>query len=221
MQTGPLKEQLEGQEAAGSVRSASRKSFLATVGGAGAATLLGACGSGKAGTRTPGQGSKPALSPADLKIANYALMLEYLEVAFYQQVLRSRKVKGPALDVVKTIADDENQHVETLESAIKKSGGTPVAKPKPNLPPLTGQSQILELASTFENLGASAYLGQGAMIKDKDFLATALSIHSVEARHASVINSIIGKDPVVGGSAFAKPATMPEVLMAVKPFIAS
>jgi hypothetical protein len=51
-------------------------------------------------------------------------------------------------------------------------------------------------------------------------LGAALSIHTVEARHASVLNTVTGMDITPDG-AFAKPATADEVLKAVKPFIQS
>ena len=79
---------------------------------------------------------------------------------------------------------------------------------------------ILATAADVENLGAAAYLGQAGLIESKEILAAALSIHSVEGRHAAALNTLVGKTIVPDG-AFAKPASMDEVLKAVKPFIAS
>jgi len=70
-----------------------------------------------------------------------------------------------------------------------------------------------------ENLGASAYLGQAGNIKSKEILAAALSIHTIEARHAAVFNTLLKMSPTPDG-AFAKPTSMSQVLAAVKPFIA-
>ena len=78
---------------------------------------------------------------------------------------------------------------------------------------------VLETAATVENLGAAAYLGQAGRIESKDILAAALSIHCVEARHAAALNRLVGKSIVPDG-AFAKPASMDEVLPKVKPFLA-
>jgi hypothetical protein len=78
---------------------------------------------------------------------------------------------------------------------------------------------VTQLASVVENLGASAYLGQAGNIKSKEILAAALAIHTIEARHAATINLLLKKTPTPDG-AFAKPADMPTVLAAVKPFIA-
>ena len=47
---------------------------------------------------------------------------------------------------------------------------------------------MLETAAAVENLGAAAYLGQARRIQTKEILAAALSIHTVEARHAAALN---------------------------------
>ena len=88
---------------------------------------------------------------------------------------------------------------------------------------------VLATAATVENLGAAAYLGQAGRIEDKEILAAALSIHSVEARHAAALNDLAGRgfkgDGALEGSipdgAFAKPMSMDEVLKQVKPFLAA
>ena len=60
-----------------------------------------------------------------------------------------------------------------------------------------------KLAATVENLGASAYLGQAGNIKSKEILAAALAIHTVEARHAATLNSLLKMTPTPDG-AFAQ-----------------
>ena len=64
---------------------------------------------------------------------------------------------------------------------------------------------VLTTAAEVENLGAAAYLGQAANIENPDILAAALAIHTVEARHAALLNTLIGEDPTPDG-AFAVPA---------------
>ena len=65
----------------------------------------------------------------------------------------------------------------------------------------------------------SAYLGQAASIQSKAVLAAALAIHSVEARHAATLGTLVNRSVTPDG-AFAKPADMATVLAAVKPFLA-
>ena len=104
------------------------------------------------------------------------------------------------------------------KGAVEKLGGTPAANPNGKFP-ITSASQVAELAYTVENLGASAYLGQAASIKSPEVLASALAIHSVEARHAATLGTLVKKSITPDG-AFAKPSDMATVLAAVKPFLA-
>jgi rubrerythrin len=216
---------------------ASRKRFLRMVGtgGAGAlALLVAACGSdddsgSKSGSTassgsSSGGGSSSTSGTAqfgkgDVGIVKYALTLEYLEADFYKQAAESGMLKGKALELGKEFGEQEQQHVDALEAALKKMGQKLPPKPKGKFP-LDSQMSILNLAATVENLGASAYLGQADKIKDEEILAAALSIHSVEARHASALNQALGK-PATPDGGFANPASADEVLKTVKPYIAS
>jgi hypothetical protein len=203
---------------------ASRKRFLKMAGGsaAGALTLLiAACGSSKKSstaaapaTTASASTTSAASDSGDLAIVNYALTLEYIESDFYDKVVASGLFKGSQLDLLKAIQDHEHQHVTALTGAAMKLGGQPAAKPKTQFP-LKSAKSVAVLAATVENLGAAAYL---AKIKSPEILAAALSIHSVEARHAAALNTLIGKDPAPNG-AFAVPASMADVLPKVKPFI--
>src|SRR3954469_5730162 len=208
-----------------------RKRFLKAVGGtagAGAfALFLAACGSDDKSSSSTGGTTSTQQATAktgtemfgkgDLGILGYALTLEYLETQFYADAAKSGKLSGKVLSVAKEFGDEESEHVKALEATIKKLGGKLPAKPKAKFP-LTSEKSILKLAATVENLGANAYLGQAGNIKNKEVLAAALSIHSVEARHAATLNTVIGKDITPDG-AFSKPASADEVLAAVKPFL--
>jgi rubrerythrin len=211
----------------------SRKKFLRQAGGTGVAASLAAfvaaCGGSDSKSSSAKSTSTPMSTPAstsgtdqfgkgDLGIANYALTLEYLETQFYNDAAASGMLKGKVLDLAKRFGSEEQEHIDALTALIKKAGGKPASKPKAKFP-LDSAKSILDLAATVENLGANAYLGQAGNIKDKEILAAALSIHSVEARHAAVLNLATKAAPAAG--AFAKPATADEVLKSVKPFLVS
>jgi len=219
----------------------SRKRFLRTLGGAGAVgafgVLLAACGDDDKKDETTGGASgdtttTSASAGGDVDIVNYALTLEFLEADFYKQVIASGLVKDPKVaELAKSIGQNEEEHVAALSAAVKQLGGTPVAAPKTNFQPTLdkGLETVLMTAATVENLGAAAYFGQAGRIKSKEILAAALSIHSVEARHAAALNQLVGrgfkgKGPLEGSlpdGAFAKPLDMKAVLAQAKPFIAA
>jgi hypothetical protein len=145
------------------------------------------------------------------------LTLEYLESQFYGKVVASGLFHGSTLSTLKSFDLQEAEHVAALER-VASSLGTPAAKPTGNFP-LQSAAQVTKLAATVENLGTAAYLGQAGSIQSKEILAAALAIHTVEARHAATLNTLLKLSPTPDG-AFAAPKSMTEVLVAVKPFIA-
>ena len=221
----------------------SRKRFLRMVGGGGAAaalgTLIAACGdddgddvgggaatTGTETTRTGGGGTA-----TDIAIVNYALTLEYLEADFYRQVIEADLIKDKATaDLAKKFGESEQAHVDALTQTVQQLGGEPAAQPQTNFDDVLsgGVDKVLETAATVENVGAAAYLGQAGRILDKEILAAALSIHSVEARHAAALNALVGRgfkgDDGLQGSipngAFAEPLDMGAVMKQIQPFLA-
>jgi rubrerythrin len=206
-----------------------RKRFLKLAGGAGAASfsafVLAACGSSSktntsavAAAKTATTSTTASASSGDLAILNYALTLEYLETGFYEKVVASGFFTGKVGALIKSFGGEEKTHVEALKGAVEKLGGTPAANPNGKFP-ITSATQVAQLAYTVENLGAAAYLGQAGNIQSPEVLATALAIHTVEARHAATLGTLVKKSLTPDG-AFAKPADMSTVLAAVKPFLA-
>jgi rubrerythrin len=217
----------------------SRKRFFKMLGGAGAVSAFGvvlaACGDDdkdkSSGSTSDSSTSAEDDNKSDIKIVNYALTLEYLEAAFYKQVIASGEIKDKAVvEIAKKFGQTEQEHVDALKATATKLGGKPVAAPKTAFEGVIskGAKTILATAATVENLGAAAYLGQAGNIKNKEVLAAALAIHSVEARHAAALNQLIGagfggKGGLKGSlpdGAFAKPMDEAAVLKAVKPFLA-
>jgi|HubBroStandDraft_2_1064218.scaffolds.fasta_scaffold240964_2 rubrerythrin len=207
-----------------------RKRFLKMAGSAGAASfgafVLAACGSSskKSSTATTAAATTTASSAStggntgDVAILNYALTLEYLETEFYAKVIAAGLFNGAVGALLKEFGAQEESHVTALKSAVTSLGGTPATKPEGKFP-ITTAAKAAELAYTVENLGASAYLGQAANIQSPQVLASALAIHTVEARHAATLGTLVKKSVTPDG-AFAKPADMSTVLAAVKPFLA-
>jgi hypothetical protein len=212
-----------------------RKKFLKAVGTAGAASfgafVLAACGSSSSTTTTktsapakapvtPAASSVPAsFGAGDIGILNYALTLEYLEEQFYAKVIAAKLFTGAVGSLVAEFGQQESEHVAAIHQTVLKLGGTPAAKPTGKFP-ITTAAAVAKLAYTVENLGAAAYLGQAASISSPTVLAAALSIHTVEARHAATLATLVPGGHVTPTGAFATPDDAATVLAAVKPFIA-
>jgi hypothetical protein len=223
-----------------------RRKFLKMAGTAGAgaalAALIAACGSDNnststnsttsGGGATSGSGRPPAktFGSGDLGIVNYALTLEYLEAAFYAEVVKSGLFKGSKyLPTLQQFGAQEAAHVTALEATAKKLG-KPAPKPKTDFSKaLKSPKTVVDTAAMVENIGAAAYLGQAANIQSKEVLAAALSIHTVEARHAATLNQVRMAGGFMEGKylgilpdgAFGVPATADTVLPLVTPFIVS
>ncbi|MEP6730423.1 MAG: ferritin-like domain-containing protein [bacterium] len=145
-------------------------------------------------------------APADVVDAlQFALLLEYLEADFYSRGIAATGLILPTdVAVFTTISAHEAAHVSALQTLIQGKGSTPNAKPTfdftakgalPGFAFAVGQyTTFTMLAQGFEDLGVRAYKGQiGRLINDKAVLTAALTIHSVEARHAAEVRRLRGK----------------------------
>lgn len=197
----------------------SRRKFLAGTGAvAGGLALAGGLGGLTLGERAGLQLASAQPLMTDLDILNFALTLEHFENAAYRAANATGILKGTASELFKAFGDHENTHVMAITDTIKKLGGPPVAEQASyNLPKLENESQIVNLFIVLEEVGAGAYLGAAPLIKDKGILAAAISIHNVEAEHASALKSF-QNDPMPS-PAFGKPSTVDEVRAAVAPFL--
>ena len=160
---------------------------------------------------------------SDLEILNYALTLEHLEAAAYRAINGSGALTGRAATYFQSFGQHEADHVAALIATIQKLGGTPVQPATYNFSSVPkDQDGIVKFFQTVESVGASAYLGAGPFIKNPDILEAALSIHAVEAEHASALADLAapGTD-LFAPEAFATPRTPDQVMQIVAPFFAS
>lgn len=129
------------------------------------------------------------------EVLRFALTLEYLEFEYYDTGVNTPGlIPAPAFDVYLTIRNHEMAHVRLLEGALGLSEDE--AKPEFDFTalgfdPFADYALFLALSQGFEDTGVRAYKGQApALIGNDDVLRTALRIHSVEARHASIVRRL-------------------------------
>jgi rubrerythrin len=128
----------------------------------------------------------------DEKIFNFALLLEYVQAAFYAEAVKNGSLRDDVRDFAVTVAEHERQHVEYLRKALGSK-----ARQRPDLEfgdATRDRQKFLDTAVMLENLGVSAYNGQAANLT-KPALAAAAEIVSVEGRHAAWVNDLAGREP--------------------------
>lgn len=148
-----------------------------------------------------GQGAR--LPTAIIGVLNFALRLEYLESEFYNRgVAASGLIPAADRAIFTTIQSHENTHVEYFRSLLGSS-----ARPKPTFDYTAGSGSgagpfadvftnyatFLAVAQAFEDTGVRAFKGQApTLMPYKDVLQAALTVHSVEARHAAEVRRLRG-----------------------------
>lgn len=210
------------RESAAAVEGDTRLGFLkkagitggALVGGGAVLSALSPAVAGAATTRPPSSFGK-----GDVGILNYALTLEYLEAAFYNEAVAGGKITDTTTSAfLALVQKDENAHVAFLKKAL---GSKAVKKPKFDFKGTTKDpAMFAKTAQVLENTGVHAYFGQGGNIKTPAYLKAAVSILTIEARHAGIIGFINAiDDPKKGATPngpFDTPYSARKVLAAVK-----
>lgn len=153
-----------------------------------------------------------AVPASDVAILNFALTLEYLEAAFYNEAVSKGRFDGKVGKFARIVAGHENAHVAFLKKAL---GSAAVKRPKFNFKgTTTNRAKFTATAQVLEDTGVAAYLGQVGNIKSKAILGAAGSILPIEARHAGWIRDI---NNVSGApSSFEGAKTKAQILAAVK-----
>ena len=143
---------------------------------------------------------KASTNDAVTDTLNFALTLEYLEAEFYTMGLQKGVIPAANIEVFKQISKHETSHVAFLKAAL---GSNAIAKPNfdftggkgtfagPYADVFVNYQTFLTLSQAFEDTGVRAYKGQAGNLMSADAtLTAALQIHSVEARHASIVRRI-------------------------------
>ena len=155
----------------------------------------------------PASASAAKIPASDQDVLNYALVLEYLQAAFYTESERAGALEGKAKKAATTVGAVERAHVKAFRALLGKRA---VGKPQFDFQGVTeDQKKFLKTAVAFEDLAVAAYKGQARRVKSKAVLRSALGIHTVEARHAAWMRYLNGNIPAT--AAFDLPQTRPEI----------
>jgi ferritin-like protein len=196
-----------------------RKTALAGAGAMSGGAILGALAPGALAAEAvaASSGRPPAsFGKGDIGILNYALTLEYLEAAFYNGATAANmSLNSQTAAFLKIVTKDENAHVAFLKSHL---GSKAAKEPKFDFKGAnTSPSMFMATAEVLENTGVHAYSGQALNIKSAAYVKAAISILTIEARHASVIGLL--NDPsgnsIAPNGPFDTPLTASKVLAAV------
>ena len=134
-----------------------------------------------------------ASQPDDVAILNFALVLEYLQAAFYTEAERVGSLHGALAEQARVVGSHERAHVKAFQKTL---GRAAVKSPSFNFRGATDSPKSFRAtAVAFEDLAVGAYKEQLPKIRSNAYLAAAISIHSVEARHAAWIRYLAGIVP--------------------------
>jgi rubrerythrin len=151
--------------------------------------------------------AEAAIPASDVDVLNYALVLEYLQAAFYTEAERAKALTGRTAKAAKVVGAVERAHVKAFRDLL---GRKAVGRPHFDFQGVTESNDpFLKTAVAFEDLAVAAYKGQARRVRSRAVLTSALGIHTVEARHAAWMRYLNGNTPAAG--AFDLPKNRHEI----------
>lgn len=144
-----------------------------------------------------------AATKNDIAILRFDLVMEYLQAGLYTEAERLGELTPKTLGWARVVGAHERAHIQALKSLL---GRNIVPSPAFNFRGVTSNEQsFIKTAVAFEDLTAALLKWQAVRLDSSSIVAAAVTLHSVETRHAAWIRYLIGLDPVT--SAFDEPAS--------------
>jgi len=182
----------------------SRATLVETLGVDRAHLILGALAGAAAWTaaRVP-RAAAAGLTENDTRILRFDLQLEYLQATMYSQALRLGHLRPAVRDAARVVGAHEWAHARALKNIL---GARAVSRGYFNYHGVTEDERaFLRTAVAFEDLTAALLKYQAVRLDSRRVLAAAISLHSVEARHAAWLRRVAGVLPTL--TAFDRPAS--------------
>jgi hypothetical protein len=175
-----------------STRGAFLRRSLGTLAAAGGGTLF----------ASEALAAPVAATKNDIAILRFDLALEYLQSGLYTEAERLGELTQETLDWARVVGAHERAHVQALKNLL---GRNAVASPAFNYRGVTSDEQaFIKTAVAYEDLTAALLKWQAPRLDSRSIVAAAVTLHSVETRHAAWIRYLVGLTPAT--SAFDKPA---------------
>lgn len=139
----------------------------------------------------------------DIAILRFDQVLEYLQAGLYTEAERLGALKPETLDWARVVGAHERAHLRAIKNLL---GPNAVKSPGFNYGNVTSDERaFLKTAVGFEDLTAALLKWQAPRLDSREIVAAAVSLHSVETRHAAWIRHLVGLQPAT--VAFDKPAS--------------
>lgn len=218
----------EGQRGALFLPNLDRRNFLRAGGiGVAALTLLAACREKGPKVQLPISGENPgytalASQPVnDVVLLRTAASFEYSVIDAYKRVLDNGFITDSVfVDLIKLFSEHHAAHAEAMAAATTALGGTACTKLNPKITSYVIEPLLLRIANSgpdqaedvkalafsLESIAAATYQGVVPVLTTPALRAAAMSVGSVEARHAAVLGMIINPTDLVPTDAKAAPA---------------
>src|SRR5262250_3597971 len=134
----------------------------------------------------------------DIVLMNTALDIEHQAIWAYGLAGKSGLLSAKAKEVGLAFQGSHELHRDLLADAVKRKGGVPVEPKKEYVfgVPLTNEKDLLELAFKIEVGAARVYLYTVERFQDRALAGSAGKILSDEVLHATVLRSVLGREPV-------------------------
>jgi Ferritin-like domain len=173
-----------------------RRDFFRDAGRVGLA--LGLAAAGRPALALPEISRAGKAESDDITLMNTALALEHQAIWAYGLAGGSGLLSAKAKEVGLLFQGSHELHRDLLVDTIRRKGGAP-AEPQKDYKfgvPLANEKDVLELAFKLEVGAARVYLYVVDRFQDRALSASAGRILSDEVLHATVLRSVLGREPV-------------------------